>query len=289
VKSNLQINPIQTSPTIDVDGLLRQGWLRVPDFFEPGFLELARTQCSLLEQLHYHGKNLETHSVYLSDHSPSRRSHAMMVTTGHSPLPYVGISSFEALATLLELQNSMLASVYGVDFHDSRSMLNWQSYESGSSPVPEHFDGEYLRFKKIPDRSELRIEEAIVPKFIFLFVESNENLGTPAGVQLKNMSTGELVCPPSVAGDLLIFNNLRFFHSVPRLPKSRRIIGLRNFDLMANHFVDQRKDGLPGLNYSPMAGGWVAPGIDSVARQKTFLTRRWPAVWAQTLRDGAVF
>ena len=283
-------HPVSTPFELASGELVQKGWVHIPRLFSGKFLGKLWSECKSLEGLHYTPENLERHSVYMSDASKTRISHAMMVTRGKSRLPHHEVGAFPSLVELLTVYEGVMKRVLGISTVDSRFMLNWQHYLGQSKPVPEHFDGEYLRFQKVgTDGYALRVDEAIMPRFVMIVTVHNENKELPQGVVLRDSVSGKLTSPRSEAGDLLVFDNIRFCHLVPSLPLPRRIIGLRGFDLAATHFVRESKHQKSRLGYRKFREGWISEPFDSTKAQEAFLRTDWPKVWAQTNRDGAVY
>jgi hypothetical protein len=271
-------------------------------------------------EAHYTQANVDNHSVYLSDRSENRVSNAMMIATPGMPngLPSVptsvtafGNSSAEhqmpmdSIRRFHNMHNRFLAAALGRPVPSgSRALLNWQRYGSGSRAVAEHFDGEYLKYvKKSP--TEFELVEGILPRYVFVLTIANENKagdnpGGVTGTVLRDINTGATHAPPSEPGDLLVFDNIRFRHSVPELAKPRRMVGLRSWDHMGVHFVKDLAHKIPSIAYEPIPEGWISShedigfmereDFDSVRRQLGFMR---PSEW-QLLREyqkstGAVF
>lgn len=269
----------------------RAGMTHIPSFYPEPFLEQIQAECKVMEKQHYHENNLQQHSVYLSDSSPTRCSHAMMIARGNSSLPTVDCSPFAGVRQFLHDYCVLLGKLHKkLVPATSRAMFNWQMYYGQSKPVAEHFDGEYLHFNKV-DETHFDLHEALLPRYVALLTIYNENVDTTVQgtVLIDTSQDRRTVTPPSKAGDLLVFDNVRYRHRVPSLPRPRQIVGLRNFDFDPYHFAVSEEFFRQGLKYHAIPEGFVATDIDSDAIQRHFLQTRWEEIYAAQQRDGAVF
>jgi hypothetical protein len=246
-----------------------------------------------MKEEHYNGSNLENHSVYLSDKTETRESHAMMIARGRSDLPQVPVYG-SRIESLLAFHDQVLGEIVGKPVPaGSRSMLNFQEYKAGSKPVAEHFDGEYLKYEKLSP-TEFKLKEGLLPRYVMVFTIRNENVGEEVeGTVLRDVSTNEIINTQSRPGMVLIFDNIRFRHAVPELKRPRLMCGLRNFDFEPIHFVDAVTD--PAVPFSPMEDK-NNPGMirevstaDAVQRQLTYVAHEWPKHWESIKAQGAVF
>src|SRR5690606_18522711 len=247
---------------------------------------------------HYNLANLENHSVYLSDKTETRESHAMMIARGRSDLPQVNIYGTRILS-LLTFHDQVIGDIVGKAVPaGSRSMLNFQEYQAGSKPVAEHFDGEYLKYEKVSG-TEFKLKEGLLPRYVMVFTIRNENVGEEIeGTVLRDVKTNEVIKTQSRPGMVLIFDNIRFRHAVPELKKPRLMCGLRNFDFEPVYFVDdsfdiQLEGG--GLSFEPLKDannpGNVAfvSSESALQRQLSYVANEWPKQWETMKREGAVF
>jgi len=272
-----------------------QGYIHISGLYAdmiPDILE----EISIMEATHYNEERIEQHSVYPSDSTETRVSHAMMVSDKGSFLP--NVSTFkEATKILLEEQEELLlalvneptASTFGTRF-----MMNFQRYFGSSKPVAEHFDGEYLDYQKLDDYA-FKLKWGLLPRYVTVITLENENDGNFQGTVLREVNVEEgttsFVHPPSRPGDLLIFDNLRFRHSVPLLEKPRVMIGLRNFDFMPYEFSSEAREGFDIEVPDAVNPGW-ARQIDtgeSFSIQTKFLHNGWPEQWEKIKKEGALF
>jgi hypothetical protein len=288
-----------------------QGFALVPDFYTAAFIKELDDEATLMEQ-HYTPENIDKHSVYLSDKTDTRVSHAMMISAnGHSPLPIVpaSVQGQGGETTLLHIQhflsdhNEIVGALTGGEVREnSRAMLNWQRYSAGSKPVAEHFDGEYLKYnKKSP--TEFELIEGVLPRYVLVLTVHNENTEGPQGTVLKDLQDDKTYAElPSRAGTLLVFDNIRFRHSVPTLPKPRRMLGLRNWDHRGVHYIRTPDQSTPLYSYNMMLDGVgfhtslepsktvMRKEFSSVGRQIDFmLGGDWEKMRAQQKEEGAVF
>jgi hypothetical protein len=278
--------------------LKEQGYFQTTLFTEPDDLILLEAELKEMKNEHYNASNLENHSVYLSDKSETRESHAMMISQGRSDLPTVPVLGTKVLE-LLKFHDSIVSEIVGKQMPvSSRSMLNFQEYKSGSKPVAEHYDGEYLKYDKLSP-TEFKLKEGLLPRYVMVFTIRNENVGEEVeGTVIRDIPTGKVINTTSRPGMLLIFDNIRFRHAVPELKKPRLMCGLRNFDFEPAYFVDQGFDIQlegGGLTFEPLVDinnpGFVAMASSESAlqRQLTYITKEWPKHWEAIKSEGAVF
>ena len=207
------------------------GFLRISNYFdEKDFMEVEDFRVLVEDEL-YNEELLRKRISYLSDSTETRKSNAIMVSTGNSPLPHFGISNTD-LGLLLEDFNMVVAQVSGStvdEVHNTRTMLNFQSYENGSKPVPRHFDGEYLDFNKNEQNNSevLTLSEVLAPEVVMIGTITNE---LKQGAKLKEIGSNTIFSPLSEPGDMLLINNTRFLHFVDELKGSRSMFGFRNMD-----------------------------------------------------------
>ena len=217
-----------------VDQIRNNGFLRIPSYL--GGYELHKLQREIAEfnEKYYTEANLESGKAYPSDSTDTRTSNAYLIGNGVSSIshidmtmeddyPVVDIIHSDWLMALGQLHNCPTDYLI-----DTTTLLNMQEYKSGSKPVPPHQDGHYLDFDCNEDGS-MTVREALVPRYVGVITIYNENL---EGTVLTEVDSGIEFRPKSMAGDLIIFDNVRFLHSVPMLSRPRAMVGLRNW-----HFV----------------------------------------------------
>jgi hypothetical protein len=276
------------SPRVSAQ-LKQEGYAYLPAVFAPPHLRALERECDEMAARHYRVENIDRRAVYLSDNTPTRTSHAMMISAGPSPLPTVSHEGLEAVGRFLRFHDEVLGALLGAEVPaSSRSMLNWQTYLSGSKPVTEHFDGEYLDYRKDEDGG-FTLHEGLLPRLVVILTLSNENQGERQGTVLRDTLTGREVSPPSRPGDVLVFDNVRMRHNVPTLEQPRRMAGLRSFDFQAVHFARTEASRRPGANYRRMPEGLVSEDVDAVAVHQEFLRERWAAVREAQRAEGALF
>jgi len=269
--------------------LREEGHAYLPSMFDPPFLRALERDCDAMAARHYRVENIDRRAVYLSDSTPTRTSHAMMISAGPSLLPTVSHDGLDAVDRFLRFHDEVLGALLGAQVPaSSRSMLNWQTYLSGSKPVTEHFDGEYLDYRKNEDGS-FTLHEGLLPRLVVILTLSNENEGMPQGTRLRDMQTGRELSAASRPGDILVFDNVRMRHSVPSLERPRRMAGLRSFDFRAVHFARTEASFRPGARYTPMPEGFISEEVDAVAAHQEFLAGRWGAVREAQRAEGALF
>lgn len=253
-----------------------QGYRLLTGYCSADQLAALKTEAEALIERHYTPANLAAHSVYPSDSTDTRVSHAMMIAEGQSELPQVDHQGCPAVHELLQRHNQLLAEFTGQQVAPSaRCMLNYQNYFAGSKPVGEHFDGEYIRTQRASDGIEFSLIEGILPRYVAVLVIANENNGK--GTELVDNATGAVYKPTMHPGDLLIFDNIRLRHRVPTMEKPRITLGLRNFDHLAVHFAADEQSFI-GDDYSPIAEGWVSTSVNCNKRFADFMQQQWPAM-----------
>lgn len=250
------------------------GFCRCPGIYPGDFLQQLQDESELLIKRSYTQEELERHSVYPSDTGDARVSHAVMLSEGISDFPKVEHSDLPAVSQFLHDYHQILGDITGVTVSTgARSMLNYQNYFTGSKPVGEHFDGEYLRTNRASDGIEFDLEEGILPRYVSLLILANENNGL--GTELVDNQSHAVHQPILNPGDLLFFDNIRLRHRVPTMARPRATIGVRSFDHMPLHLVSSKDDCLAG-NYYPIAEGWVSEDVDCHARLRRFMDVEWP-------------
>lgn len=256
--------------------LENDGYCVVRGAYSDDYLQDLRREAESLVKRSYVQRELDRHSVYPSDSGEARVSHAVMISEGDSNLPVVEHTDLPTVVTFLQDHHRMLGDVTGVKVPSgARSMLNYQNYFSGSKPVGEHFDGEYLKTTRAQDGIEFRLEEGVLPRYVAVLIVANDNEGK--GTELVDTERQAVFSPSLYAGDLLFFDNVRLRHRVPTMEKPRTTIGLRSFDHRALHFVRRREDCLEG-QYWQIPEGWVSDGVNCQARLHRFMQVEWPAM-----------
>jgi hypothetical protein len=276
------------SPRVSAQ-LKEDGYAYLPALFDAPVLRALEKECDEMAARYYKVENIDRRAVYLSDSTPTRVSNAMMISAGPSPLPTVSHEGMDAVGRFLRFHDEVLGSLLGAEVPSwSRSMLNWQTYLSGSKPVTEHFDGEYLDYRKDADGG-FTLHEGMLPRLVVLLTLSNENDGERQGTVLRDTLTGREAAPPSRPGDVLVFDNVRMRHNVPTLDKPRRMAGLRSFDFRAVHFARTEESRRPGASYRRMPEGLVSDDVDALRVHQEFLRGRWHQVREAQRAEGALF
>lgn len=253
-----------------------QGFVRLEAFYNAEELEALKNDSEQLIKAAYTPENLALHSVYPSDSTETRVSHALMLSEGESDLPRVDHTGYNAIDKFLKDHNRLLAEITESEVSPaSRCMLNYQNYFSGSKPVGEHFDGEYLKTQRAGDGIEFRLLEGILPRYVAVLVIANENDGK--GIEIVDNATGVVHKPSLNAGDIVIFDNVNLRHRVPRLENPRTTIGIRSFDHQPMHFAADESYYL-GEGYTSIAEGWVSPNVDCHERMTQYMKTEWPAL-----------
>lgn len=252
------------------------GFVCLKNYFDAQQLQLLRQEALAFIEIFYNSENLSAHSVYPSDSSETRVSHAVMIAEGDSALPKVDHKAFPTIDLFLKRHNLLLQGLSGQPVAPgARCMLNYQNYFSGSKPVGEHFDGEYLRAQKAEDGVEFQLLEGILPRYVAVLVAANENQGK--GIEILDNQSKTVAAPVLNAGDIIILDNIFKRHRVPQLDHPRTSIGLRSFDHQAWHFA-ATPEGFIGDDYQAIAEGWVSDSVDCQARFQQYLANEWPEV-----------
>jgi hypothetical protein len=218
--------------------LKSKGYLRVPDYLDHNEISDMMNLMYCWRNDYYDDENLKRRVAYLSDSSSTRISNAYMVSNGNSPLPHIE-SEDETLNSLIDDYQFILAQMSSkpdTNPSDTRLMLNMQEYKSKSKPVPWHFDGEYLDFNSDDVKDKLEVIQALVPQYVVVYTLYNDN---KYGTKIKNIISKKEQLIKSKGGDMLIFDNTAFLHSVPELAKSRAMFGFRNFDYQPKLYSQQ--------------------------------------------------
>ena len=259
------------------ESLKRFGYVKISSYYGAQELNLLKEEFEQLIERYYNREELFKHSVYPSDSSDARISHAMMISEGPSPFPKVDHEDYQQIKSFLKDQNQILSELTGKEVSGgARSLLNYQNYFSGSKPVGEHFDGEYLRADKDADEIEFSLLEGILPRFVGVLVVENENEGK--GVELLDHQHNHLYSPRLFAGDLVLFDNINLRHRVPTMERPRISIGLRNFDHIPLHFARTKADFLPGADYRAIPEGFVSENADCHQRFSDYMEKEWPTI-----------
>jgi hypothetical protein len=214
------------------------------------------TEC---EELHDKYNNVDFEKVgvtYPSKGHENKKSVIIMV----SPEENKNLPSISDLGPIFKsyivYNNEILSRVTGIPVPtDSRYMINYRKYLGGTEPVFEHFDGEYLN-GFIDESNYHFFDEALLPRFVTLLTLSGG--GDSEGAVLTNVVTGVEVNSECGVGEMLIFDNVKFKHRVPKLIKPRILLGVRNFDFLPYHYILEPKDGYVSLG-DKINYGYIRP------------------------------
>jgi hypothetical protein len=211
------------------------------------------------EELHDKYNNVDFEKVgvtYPSKGHKNKKSVIIMV----SPEENKNLPSTSDLGPIFKsyivYNNEILSRVTGIPVPtDSRYMINYRKYLGGTEPVFEHFDGEYLN-GFIDESNYHFFDEALLPRFVTLLTLSGG--GDSEGAVLTNVVTGVEVNSECGVGEMLIFDNVKFKHRVPKLIKPRILLGVRNFDFLPYHYILEPKDGYVSLG-DKINYGYIRP------------------------------
>lgn len=259
--------------------IAESGFCVLKNFYASDVLDALNDETEHLVTRSYTRDELERHSVYPSDSSETRVSHAVMISEGESVFPKVAHLDLPTVSRFLREHNALLGEITKTPVApSSRCMINYQNYFAGSKPVGEHFDGEYLRTRRASDGVEFALLEGILPRYVAVLSIANQNKGK--GTELIDNTHQRVFKPELNAGDLIIFDNIRLRHRVPTMELPRTTIGVRNFDHLPVHFAKSQDDFLEG-NYQPIAEGWVSQDADCHSRLHAFMANEWPSLKAE--------
>lgn len=259
--------------------LQQEGYLRIPSAYGAEDLAQLKVDSEAMIERFYTREELDNHSVYPSDSTETRVSHAFMISEGESEFPRVDHSDFPMISRFLSDYNRWLGDITDeLVPAGARCMLNYQNYFSGSKPVAEHFDGEYLKTQRATDTVEFKLLEGILPRYVALLVVANENEGR--GIELLDHNKGEIHRPKLNPGDLVVFDNINLRHRVPTLELPRTSIGIRSFDHLPLHFAATEAEFIDG-DYTEIAEGWVSKNADANGRFRRFMKEEWPTLKAE--------
>lgn len=270
-----------------------KGFCKINDALSPEITEAIKTEIKHNIDVNYNDANLANNSVYISDKSEGRESHAMMVSQEISDLPSVSIQG-DTLLECLKLHDGLLSALTGSEVNKtSRSMMNFQLYYGESKPVAEHYDGHYMDYDKISS-TEFKLKEGLLPRYVMVFNIENNNIGEKNGTHFRNVDTNEDFSPTAETGSFIIFDNLKVRHWVPKLTKPRVMLGFRNFDHMPVYFTNNLV-GKETEKYQELKDktnpGFIAKMESKAAclMLKNYYDNRWPKHWEEIKKSGAVF
>jgi hypothetical protein len=276
--------------------LKSQGYYHQSNFVPEALREKLVDEIALMEKNNYTDENLASNAVYLSDKTDNRCSYSMMVSKAPSELPAVKLYG-ENLTTLVDTHNEIMSSLMNTHISpSSRVMVNFQHYYGESKPVAEHFDGHYIKYDKVSP-TEFKLKEGLLPQYVFLITLQNKNQGDVTGTVLREARSDKTITPPSKPGDLFIFDNIRFRHSVPILAKPRTLLGFRTFDESPYYFFDTldraSSDNEKEFHYlkDKVNPGYIKLVSTSVAKKRLqqYYTNEWQQHWHEIQEHEALF
>lgn len=219
-------------------------------------INLIINECEMLHDK-YNNKHFEQLGVtYPSKGHEKKKSVIIMVSKeDNQSLP--SISDIGPMfKEYLKYNNDILFKVTGIVVPDeSRYMINYRKYLGETEPVFEHFDGEYLK-GFIDEPNYHFFDEALLPRYVSLLTLFGG--GNSEGAVLTNVVSGEEINSSCNMGEMLIFDNIRFKHSVPKLIKPRTLLGIRNFDFLPYHYTLEPIDGYVSLG-DKINYGYIKP------------------------------
>lgn len=248
--------------------LMHLGYTRVK-LLEEEEVNLLIDEC---EELHdkYNNCNFEKLGVtYPSKGHAKKKSVIVMVSPEKNNVLPSASDLGPILKNYLMYNNDILSRVTGISVPmQSRYMINYRKYLGGTEPVFEHFDGEYLS-GFIDEPNYHFFDEALLPRFVSLLTLNGG--GDSEGAVLNNVVTGEEVNSCCGVGEMLIFDNIKFKHRVPKLIKPRILLGVRNFDFLPYHYILEPKDGYVSLG-DKINFGYIKP-IGNIEAEKLMVIK----------------
>ena len=253
------------------------GYSVLPGYYNHQQLSKLKQEVQSFIKVFYNAQELDRHSVYPSDQSTNRTSHAVMISEGESDLPKVDHYEYQQISGFLNDHHRILSKLTGEPvLPHERCLLNYQEYRSGSKPVGDHFDGEYLKADKEQDGIEFGLKEGILPRYVAVLVVENENEGK--GIEIIDNHCQKVYKPSLYSGDLIVFDNIRLRHRVPEMLKPRISIGLRNFDHKAIHFAQSKDYFVEDHHYEEIPEGYISKQVNCSQRFEQFISREWPSI-----------
>lgn len=223
---------------------------------------------------------------YKREDSHNRQGDAVMVCDKDisiGDLNYFKIDSDLTITKYYNLYNNIITESVGKEMkkEHSRTMLNIQEYFKGSLPVYNHYDGEFLEYHHEPDvltnELVLKIDKAILPRFVMVIVLENENDGD--GVYIQHHDSTERIPVKLYPGDILIFDNISMRHGVPELENPRMMIGFRNFDYYPVYFEAKPEGGNNWIELpDTLNPGWV---FDLTPQESIEVQNKFNKVWKE--------
>jgi len=175
------------------------------------------------------------------ENHPSRKGDSVMTTVGEPKYaPFLKLQNKKPnLGVLQNFYNDILENYFGENMSNTRCLLNWQEYkQGGDNSLPFHVDSEF--FSGEWGKQYIDIERALIPKFVMVMVTENDNNG--AGLEIS--SNGETIGLKLEPGDMVIFDNQKVMHGVPKsTPNKRSMVGFRNFEAYPLYFEKNMFDG----------------------------------------------
>jgi len=218
----------------------------VVKYFEEGsedHLDFAE-EISAFNEKHYTKANLASGVAYPSDSTETRTSNAYLVSEGEEQgtIPHIPLELMKELdLTCFHRDWNVFLSQMDGSWevpHNTVSLVNMQEYRGQSKAVPLHQDGMYFKMHDLEDGA-FGITEALIAEYVGVLVLTNE--GT-AGTILREVDTGIVFHTTVEAGELVIFDNVRYTHEVSLLTHKRSMVGIRNWTYNPYHYTQERGD-----------------------------------------------
>ena len=272
-------------------GLKNNGYYISDDFINDNeSMQLQSEVKSFIKSI-YCEENLKNRICYKREEGKNRQGDAIMVCGETSKL-----NSFVLPSTLTKdinsVYNQIITEMVGEEMESgSRSMLNCQQYFGESFEVGDHYDGEFFEYSHGEDKygeTTLKLEEGLVPRYVMVVVLYNHN---ESGTYVRMHDSKERINIPNKAKSLIIFDNVKMRHGVPRLEKERMMMGFRNFDYCPFHFQASPEGGNNWIELQDEINpGWIREisEEESIELQEDYL-KKWKSNFHEYISKNPAF
>lgn len=218
-------------------------------------LEILSSYCDTIAST-YSEKEVYNRVHMKADISEARKGYACMFNTLVGPILNNNLlSEGTTLHKYFESYNKILCDFVGEEMTpvSKRTMINCQTYSSGSKEVHDHYDGFFSEYEHGESQygTTFKLKSGLIPRLVMVIVTYNDNDGF--GTYIREHGSEERIQVKNEAGDIIIFDNVKFRHGVPTLENRRQMIGFRNFDYCPLQFSDKPKEGFEFMEdaYNP--------------------------------------
>jgi hypothetical protein len=252
-----------------------QGYIRIPNYISSEESDELVELMGIFNDANYTQSNLYNRLCYKREESNNRQGDAYMVGVGDYPLQSIQLSN-PLLIEMYSFYNSLCEELVGVpQLKGSRCMLNCQQYFNDSFEVIDHYDGEFFDFEHINNGKfgeyALKINKGLLPRYVMVVVLYNENTN---GTYIRHHNSEERIDIPNEKYDLIIFDNIKMRHGVPKLEHPRMMIGFRNFDYYPYLFESNKTNEFDWIKLDDkLNSGYIREltELESIKEQENFL------------------